>query len=128
MTIGGRADVVASYLGWLDELQVATAALSATEIEAIALAGTGALCPPAATTMTVGVQSNIRYGSPSPPPRRCATAPGCRAREAGHDQSRYVSPTGAYVGEVSRTTDSAGRIQVQVPISRPPPRAPTTPG
>ena len=39
MTIGGRADLVASYFGWLDELQVATAALSATEIEAMALAG-----------------------------------------------------------------------------------------
>jgi hypothetical protein len=117
MTIGGRADLVAFYFGWLDELQVATAALSATEIEAMALAGSGTLCPRGATTMTVSVPFSVGYGSPFTPTATLRNSAGLPLAGKLVTIKSYVSPTGSYVGEASGTTDSAGQIQVPVPMS-----------
>src|SRR5207249_6505597 len=66
LTIGGRADVSASYLGWLDELQVFTSSLPAADIEAMALAASGGQCVPSNTALTLDVAASVGYGATFP--------------------------------------------------------------
>ena len=117
MTIGGRADVNAFYFGWLDELQVFGSTLSAAEIEAMAMAGGGGLCLPGATTLTVSVPSGVGYGAPFTATATLRNSAGLPRAGKLVTLKSYVSPAGTYMGEASGTTDSAGQVQLQLPMS-----------
>ena len=61
-TIGGRPEVTAVWVGGMDELEIYQSALSATEVEALALAGNGSTCLPAQTSVSVSVPSTVPFG------------------------------------------------------------------
>ncbi|HEY3161420.1 MAG TPA: LamG-like jellyroll fold domain-containing protein [Vicinamibacterales bacterium] len=66
ITIGGRPDAYEPWWGSLDELQVFTAALPASDIEAIALAGNGGVCVPKSTSLTISVPASVGFGPTFP--------------------------------------------------------------
>ena len=114
LTIGGRSDLTATLYGTLDDLQIYGAALDAADLDAIAQAGSGSLCIPYRSTMTLTAPSTIPYG-----PTFRATL--LLRDEAGNPLagkevllSSHVGGTGSYAA--SGRTDAAGLMSYDLRI------------
>ena len=116
LTIGGRADANAPFWGLMDEVQVFTGALSASDVEAIALAGNGGLCVPRSTTATLTVPPTAGYMSNVP------VSASLRDDDDNPIVGRTIafytrlSTPGAQPGVATAITDANGRADALVPV------------
>ena len=116
LTIGGRADLLATLSGTYDDVQIYDGAMAAADVEALAQAGGGSVCVPNGSTLTVSAPSSIGYGATF------------RVTAVLHDEAgnpipnrqvwlnSHVAP-GGFAGGVSGTTDAAGQAYADLPVS-----------
>jgi hypothetical protein len=116
LTIGGRADLAATLHGTLDDVQIYDRAVSAAEIESIALAGSGSLCVPNGSTLTVSAPSTIGYGSTFRVTAVLRDADGNPLANRQVWLNSHVAP-GGFAGGVSGTTDASGSTSADLPVS-----------
>ena len=116
LTIAGRNDVAATLLGTFDDVQIYDRPMAAAGVDAIARAGSGTLCVPNASTLTVSVPATIPYGS-------SFRATAALRDEAGNPVPNrqvwlrsHVSPLG-FTGAVSAMTDAAGQASANLPVA-----------
>jgi len=115
LTIGGRADVLATLIGTYDDVQIYDQAMAATGVEALAQAGSGSLCVPNGSALTVSTPAAIGYGS-------TFRVTAVLRDEAGNPipnrqvwLNSHVAPSG-FAGGVTGTTDANGQASADLPV------------
>jgi Concanavalin A-like lectin/glucanases superfamily/Bacterial Ig-like domain (group 3)/MBG domain (YGX type) len=115
-SIGGRADQLGTLSGTFDDVQVYDGAMSAAGVAALAQAGSGSLCVPNGSTLTLSAPSTIGYGA-------TFRVTAVLRDEAGNPipnrqvwLNSHVAP-GGFAGGVSGTTDVAGEAHADLPVS-----------
>ncbi len=97
-------------------MQIYDRAVSAAEIESIALAGSGSLCVPNGSTLTVSAPSTIGYGSTFRVTAVLRDADGNPLANRQVWLNSHVAP-GGFAGGVSGTTDASGSTSADLPVS-----------
>jgi len=115
-TIGGRADQLATLNGTYDDVQIYDAAMNANDVEALAQAGSGSLCVPNGSTLTVSAPSTIGYGSTFRVTAVLRDEAGSPIANRQVWLNSHVAP-GGFAGGVSGTTDAAGQAHADLPVS-----------
>jgi hypothetical protein len=116
LTIGGRADLLATLSGTYDDVQIYDGAMTAAGVEALAQAGGGSVCVPNGSTLTVSAPSTIGYGATF---RVTAVLRDEAGNPIPNQQvwlNSHVAP-GGFAGGVSGTTDAAGETYADLPVS-----------
>jgi Concanavalin A-like lectin/glucanases superfamily/Bacterial Ig-like domain (group 3)/MBG domain (YGX type)/WD40-like Beta Propeller Repeat len=112
MTVGGRDGVMATLVGTLDDLMIFGDALPATEVDGLALAGSGSLCTPLTSSLTLTTPGTIVYGSTFQVSVWLTDTSGRALPNRNITITSAVTP--GYVND--RVTDANGRVTAQFPI------------
>jgi hypothetical protein len=116
LTIAGRADLLATLIGTYDDVQIYDGAMGPADVEALAQAGSGSLCVPNGSTLTVSLPATIAYGATF---RVTAVLRDDAGNPIPNRQvwlNSHVAP-GGFAGGVSGTTDAAGEAYADLPVS-----------
>ena len=116
LTIGGRNDVAATLLGTFDEVQIYDRAMGASDVDAVARAGSGTSCVPNGSTLAVTVPPTISYGSTFRATAVLRDDTGNPVPNRYVSLRSHVSPLG-FTGAVSGTTNAAGELTADLPVA-----------
>ncbi len=116
LTIGGRADVLATLIGTYDDVQIYDQAMPAADVEALAQAGSGSLCVPNGSTLTVSAPLTIGYGSTFRVTAVLRDESGTPIPNRQVWLNSHVAP-GGFAGGVTGTTDATGQAYADLPVS-----------
>ena len=112
MTVGGRDGVLATLVGTLDDLMIFGDALPAAEVDGLALAGSGSLCTPLTSNLTLITPGSIVYGSTFQVSVYLTDTSGRRLPNRRITITSAVTP--GYVHDT--LTDANGFVAAQFPI------------
>jgi hypothetical protein len=115
VTVVGRTDLEATLVGVIDDVQIYDRAMGTEEIETLVTSGSGSLCIPYRSTVSIEAPSTIPYG-----PTFRATL--VLRDEAGNPLPNKEVLLGSHVGTggfgyiVSSRTDASGRLSYDLRI------------
>ena len=113
MTIGGRNGVMATLIGTLDDLMIFDDALSSSDVDSLALSGSGSLCAPFASSIALTAPATIVYGTNFQVSALLTDGSGRPLANRPLTITSAVTP--GYVHNV--TTDANGSVTVMFPIN-----------
>ena len=116
LTIAGRADVLATLIGTYDDVQIYDQAIPETGVEALAQAGSGSLCVPNGSSLTVTAPSTIGYGSTFRVTAVLRDESGTPIPNRQVWLNSHVGPSG-FVAGVTGTTDANGQASADLPVA-----------
>jgi hypothetical protein len=116
LTIAGRADILATLNGSFDDVQIYHRAIAAADVAALAQAGSGSLCLPSTSTLTVTAPSTIAYGATFRVTAVLRDEAGSPIANRQVWLNSHIAP-GGFAGGVSGTTDASGQAFADLPVS-----------
>ena len=116
LTVAGRAGVSESLLGVIDDVMLFKEALSDADIESIALAGSGSVCVPNTSAITLTAPSTVAYGATFPVTALLTDGSGTPLPDREIEIGSRVGPAG-YLYQFNTRTGANGTATVQLPVS-----------